>query len=108
MSMTSFSGFAWDGSNRQKYQKHGVLISEIEYVLVHAETVVMPDPKNAQAKARFLAIGRTEQGRCTFVVYGSQSERATLLRSISARYMHGWEIRKYEQEIARVQKRPGG
>ena len=68
MPKTIFSGFVWDDGNRQKCQKHGVPISEIEYVLAHAETLVMPDPKNTQAEARFLAIGRTEKGRYTFVV----------------------------------------
>jgi uncharacterized DUF497 family protein len=47
---------------------NGVLISEIEQVLAHAETLVMLDPKNTPVEALFLAIGRTEQGRCTFVV----------------------------------------
>ena len=109
MAKTGFSGFAWDDGNRQKCQKHGVLISDIEYVLAHAETLVMPAPKKTQAEARFLAIGRTEQGRYTFVVFTPrQSWRATLLRPISARYMYQREIRKYEQEIARVQQRPRG
>ncbi|MBV8055978.1 MAG: BrnT family toxin [Deltaproteobacteria bacterium] len=109
MPTTSFSGFAWDAGNRQKCQKHGVSISEIEYVLAHATTLVMPDLKNTQAEARFLAIGRTEKGRYTFVIFTPrQSGHATLLRPISARYMHRREIRKYEQEIALVQKRPGG
>ena len=109
MPKTSFSGFAWDDGNRRKCQKHGVQITEIEYVLAHAETLVVPDPKNMQVEARFLAIGRTEKGHYTFVVFTPrQSGRATLLRPISARYMHRREIRKYEQEIARVQKRQRG
>ena len=109
MPNASFSGFEWDDGDRQKCQKHGVPISEVEYVLAHAETLVMQDTKNKQAEARFLAIGRTEKGRYTFVVFTPrQSGRAALLRPISARYMHRREIRKYEQEVARVQKRQGG
>ncbi len=109
MPKTNFSGFVWDDGNRRKCQKHGVPISEIEYVLAHAETLVMPDPKNTQTEVRLLAIGRTEKGRYMFVVFTPrQSGHTTLLRPISARYMHRREIRKYEHEIARIQKRQGG
>jgi uncharacterized protein len=59
MPKTSFSGFMRDDGNRQRCQKHDVPIFEIEYVLAHAKTLVMPDPKNTQVEARFLAIGRT-------------------------------------------------
>ena len=106
MQRTTFSGFAWDEANRRKCQKHGVWIAEIEYVLAHAETLIMPDLRNSQSEPRFLAIGRTQKGRHAFVVFTPrQRAGAALLRPISARYMHGKEIRKYEQEIARAQKR---
>jgi uncharacterized protein len=101
-----FSGFAWDEANRDKCQEHGVSIPEIEYVLAHAETLMMPDLRNSQSEPRFLAIGQTQNGRYTFVVFTPrQRASAALLRPISARYMHDKEIRKYEQEIARAQKR---
>jgi uncharacterized DUF497 family protein len=101
-----FSGLEWDDGNRRKCQKHGVAISEIEYVLTHAETLMMPDPKNTDGEPRFLAIGRTQKQRYTFVVFTPrQTSGATLLRPISARYMHRKEIKKYEQEIARAQER---
>jgi uncharacterized protein len=101
-----FSGFAWDEANRHKCQKHGVSIPEIEYVLAHADTLITPGPRNSPGEERFLAIGQTQKGRYTFVVFTPrQRAGAVLLRPISARYMHGKEIRKYEQEIARPQKR---
>ncbi len=104
--MVSFSGFEWDEGNRRKCQKHGVSIEEIEHVLTHAETLITPDPKNPGGEARFLAIGRTQDGRYTFVVFTPrQRATGTRLRPISARYMHHREIRRYEQEIARAQKR---
>lgn len=31
-------GFDWDAGNRDKCQKHGVSIPEIEHVISHAET----------------------------------------------------------------------
>ena len=106
MAKIAFSGFAWDGANRPKCQKHGVSISEIEYVLAHAESLMIPDLKNSQGEPRYIAIGQTQKGHWTFVVFTPRrSGGDMLLRPLSARYMHAREIRKYEQEIARAQKR---
>ena len=100
-----FSGFAWDKANRSKCQKHGVSAAEVEHVLAHTATLIVPDIKHSRAEPRFLAIGQTEKGRYTFVVFTPrQTGRGMLLRPISARYMHKKEIEKYEQEIACVQK----
>jgi uncharacterized DUF497 family protein len=102
----AFSGFAWDGANRQKCQKHGVSIAEIEHVLAHAATLIVPEVKSSGAEPRYLAIGRTPKGRHAFVVFTPRrGAGGILLRPISARYMHRKEIRKYEQEIARVRDR---
>ena len=101
-----FSGFAWDGANLLKCRKHGVPISEIEYVLAHIDSLMIPDLKNSQGEARYIAIGQTAQARWIFVVFTlRQRAGVALLRPLSARYMHATEIRKYEQEIARAQKR---
>lgn len=109
MRKTAFSDFEWDEGNRRKCQKHGVSIQDIEHVLAHAETLIRPDPKNPSSEPRFLVIGRTQQGRYTFVVFTPRQRTAdTRLRPISARYMHQREIRKYEQEIARAQKQQAG
>ena len=106
MPKASFSGLEWDEGNRRKCQKHGVSIAEIEHVLAHAETLITPDPKNSRSETRFLAIGRTQNGRYTFVVFTPRRRATgTRLRPISARFMPEREIRKYEQEIARAQKR---
>ena len=84
----------------------GLSIREIEYVLMHAETLVTSDLKSSQSEERFLAIGRNANGRYSFVVFTPRRRGSALrLRPISARYMHQREIRKYEQEIARAQKR---
>jgi hypothetical protein len=63
-----FSGFAWDNANRSKCQKHGISVAEVEHVLAHAATMIVPDLKNSRAEPRFLAIGQTEEGRYAFVV----------------------------------------
>jgi uncharacterized DUF497 family protein len=106
MPKRDFAGFEWDYGNLRKCQKHGVSTVEIEHVLAHGETMIMPDPKQPESEERYLAIGRTRAGRYTFVVFtpGTRSGQL-LLRPISARYMHLKEIEKYEQEIARLKNR---
>ena len=106
MRKIAFSGFVWDNANHSKCQKHGVSVAEVEHVLARAATLIVPDLKNSRAEPRFLAIGRTEQGRYALVVFTPRQTRGgILMRPISARYMHRKEIKKYEQEIARVQNR---
>jgi uncharacterized protein len=107
MQRIAFSGFAWDNANRSKCEEHGVSVAEVEHVLAHAATLIVPNLRNSRAEPRYLAIGRTEAGRYAFVVFTPRETRASgiLLRPISARYMHKKEIKKYEQEIARVQNR---
>jgi uncharacterized DUF497 family protein len=106
MRKVPFSGFAWDNANYSKCQEHGVSVVEVEHVLTHAATLIVPDLKNSRAEQRFLASGRTQEGRYVFVVFTPrQTGGGILMRPISARYMHRKEIRKYEQEIARLQNR---
>jgi uncharacterized DUF497 family protein len=106
MGRVAFTGFAWDKANHAKCQAHGVSSAEVEHVLAHAATLITPDRKNSRVEPHFLAIGQTAKGRYTFVVFTPrQSGAELLLRPISARFMHRKEIRKYEQEIARIQKR---
>jgi uncharacterized DUF497 family protein len=106
MAKIAFSGFAWDGANLLKCQKHGVSIPEIEHVLAHIDSLMFPDMKNSQGEPRYIAIGQTAKARWTFVVFTPRtSAGTTVLRPLSARYMHAREVTKYEKEIARVQKR---
>src|SRR6202030_1712340 len=99
MERIAFSGFAWDNANRSKCEEHGVSVAEVEHVLAHAATLVLPDLKNSRSEPRYLAIGPTTVGRYTFVVFTPRQRRGGIfLRPISARYMHKKEIKKYEQE----------
>jgi len=108
MPKVAFSGFLWDKANHSKCQEHGVSIAEVEHVLAHATTLIVPDLKNSGVEPRFLAIGLTKKRRHTFVVFTPRKTRkGILMRPISARYMHRKEIAKYEQEIARAQERQG-
>lgn len=84
--------FDWDDGNRTKAQKHGLSVAEIEGFFRLGPRVA-PDPSHSQAEARFIAVGRTAQGRPAFVAF---CWRGGCIRPISARYMHAREARRYE------------
>ena len=52
--MEPFDGFDWDDGNRDKCCKHGLSVIDIEHVLTHAETLIVPDEKNSKVEPRFL------------------------------------------------------
>lgn len=102
--MEPFDGFDWDSGNRGKCCKHGLTIAEIEQVLAGAETLIVPDEKNSSVEPRFLAIGRTATARYAVVIFTPRRrDDKSVLRPISARYMHRKEIDKYAQEISGAQ-----
>jgi uncharacterized protein len=93
-----FSGFDWDGANREKCQRHGVSIAEIEG-LFHAPLVVLPDPAHSSAEERFKAIGKGREGRYVFLVFTFRTRGGQrLIRPITARYMRQKEIDHYAKE----------
>lgn len=98
------AGFDWDLGNRAKCAKHGVTVAEIEG-LFRGPVSVFPDPAHSTTEERFKAIGRTAAGRMVFVVFTLRTLRErTLIRPISARYMHRKEIAAYEEEAAKAGK----
>ena len=97
------SGFDWDDGNWPKCGKHGVSRSEIESVIRETRFVV-DDPNPGEKRLR--TAGRVAGGRYVFVVFTLRPvEKETLIRPISARYMHVREIEFYEEEMARLEKR---
>ena len=68
--------------------------AEIEFAVSHGARVA-PDPKHSGTEQRFIAIGRTSEGRPVFIAY---CWRGPNLRPISARYMHEREVARYEQD----------
>ena len=91
------AGFGWDDGNWPKCGKHGVSLEEIEQVLL-GNPAVMPDPHPDEPRLR--AIGRTKAGRFVFLVFMlRQDDVQTLLRQISARFMHQKEIDHYENQV---------
>lgn len=97
--MVKIDGFDWDHGNSQKVLKHGVSRAEIEGLFLN-EPFVGPDFKNSKFESRYLAVGRSEEGRPIFVVFAIRIVGGSrLIRPISARYMHAKEINRYEKEI---------
>jgi uncharacterized protein len=86
----------WDQGNREKCQKHGVSIAEIEELLFSNRLVVFPDPAEHEERKR--GVGRTVAGRNVFLVWTiRETASGSKLRPISARYMHAKEVKNYEQ-----------
>lgn len=103
--MSPLASFDWDAGNREKCEKHGVSIAEIESVFENG-AAVHPDLDHSDAEERFKAIGQTEAGRYVFVVFSIRTRGdVQMIRPISARYMHRKEIDYYEAEAARAAKR---
>jgi uncharacterized protein len=97
--------FDWDEGNRSKCRKHGVSLAAIEAIF-RRPISVFPDPPHSNTEERFMAIGKSKEGRGIFVVFTLRTQRGKrLIRPISARYMHKKEVDHYEKEAAAPQKR---
>lgn len=93
----TFAGFDWDEGNWPKCGEHGVSLTEIE-TLLSGQPAILPDVKHSQKETRFLAIGRTLEGRHVFVCFTIRERQGgRYLRPISARYMRQEEVDSYEK-----------
>ena len=102
---TTASGFDWDKGNRDKCQKHGVSIVDIEGMFAR-RLFMFPDVRHSGDEERFKAIGTGETGRHVLIVFMLRDrEGETLIRPISARYMHQQEIAYHEEEAAKTENR---
>lgn len=100
-------GFDWDSGNRSKCQKHGVPLATIEG-LFHGPIAMVPDPAHSDAEEQFKAIGRTIDGRGVLVVFTLRRQAGdTVIRPVSARFMHRKEVEHYEKAIAKTDQRQG-
>lgn len=96
MNAMRFDGFDWDEGNCAKCQAHGMSQAEVESVFAGAP-LVGPDPFDPAIEARWRAIGKAASGRTAFVVFTVRhSGGEQLIRPVSARYMHGKEVRRYD------------
>jgi uncharacterized DUF497 family protein len=92
------AGFDWDDGNVSKCRQHGVSAEEIES-LFESSVLIVPDEAHSQSEERLRAIGKTARGRSVFLVFTLRTrDGKTLIRPISARYMHKKEIASYEKE----------
>lgn len=92
-----FAGFDWDDGNREKCQKHGVALSEIEAMFGRA-VAIKPDLAHSTAETRLFGIGQGSDRRHIFVAFTIRTHAGIhYLRPISARYMHRKEVKYYEQ-----------
>jgi uncharacterized DUF497 family protein len=97
-----FGGFDWDAGNSDKCQRHGVSRATIEAAF-RRPVAVFPDPAHSRAEERFKAIGKADEARSVLIVFTlRRSHGATLIRPISARFMHRKEVAYYEEAIARA------
>lgn len=93
--METFAGLDWDDGNLAKCQKHGVSIEEIAAMFA-GEPFYSPDIVHSVTEQRFLATGRTAQGRPLYVVFTiRERDGGRYVRPISARYMHAKEAALY-------------
>ena len=71
-----------------------------------AMAITVPDARHSDEENRLIATGMGASGRHLFVVFTlRQRGGRTLLRPVSARYMHQREIAIYEQARAKVENR---
>ncbi len=93
------SGFQWDKGNWPKCGKHGVTKREIESLFIAGDPKIHPDIAHSGDEERHFAIGTTANGRWLFVVFTLRGdERRTLIRPLSARFMHRKEVEHYAQQ----------
>lgn len=65
---------------------------------------VAPDPEHSTlAEQRFIAVGRTSEGRAAFIAFCWRDGK---VRPISARYMHAREAARYAQALSQPGPRP--
>jgi uncharacterized DUF497 family protein len=93
-----YDGFQWDHGNREKCQQHGVSRAEVES-LFRLMPGVYDDRDHSVQERRMRAIGQTDAGRYVFVAFTVRDVKGrTLIRPISARYMHEKEAQHYERQ----------
>ncbi|MBV2156852.1 BrnT family toxin [Achromobacter denitrificans] len=90
------ASFEWDAGNWPKCGRHGVSRESIEHMFESAR--LAPDVRHSQREPRYIAVGRSLQGRPMFVAFALRLRGGVLvIRPISARYMHAREASRYEE-----------
>lgn len=91
-----FKGFEWDKGNIDKsYQKHGITPKETEELFLDENVLLVEDIKHSQREERFIAIGKTTQGKILLAIFTVRDDK---IRIISARTANQKERRRYEEK----------
>src|SRR5688572_25180340 len=102
----ALEGCEWDRGNWAKCQKHGVSIEEIETALTSGAMLILPDIGHSEDEDRLIATGQGVSRRHIFLAFTLRRRGGrTLLRPVSARYMHQREIAIYDQARAKTDER---
>jgi uncharacterized protein len=94
-----FGGFDWDSGNLPKCLGRGVSLAEIE-ALFQGDVYVVRDAV-VSGERRTLAFGNGA-GRWIFCVFAWRDDR---IRPVSVRYRLDKEVKRYVQEISRLEER---
>jgi uncharacterized DUF497 family protein len=97
-----FGGFDWDSGNLPKCIGHGVSLGEIE-ALFRGDVYVVRDTV-VGGERRTPAFGKGVR-RWIFCVFTWRGDR---IRPVSIRFMHDKEVKRYVEEISRLDERRGG
>ncbi len=86
--------FEWHPAKAaENLKKHKVSFDEAKTIFGDKDHLEVPDREHSFDEFRYLAIGRSRQGRILTLVF---AERGFKLRLISARIAEPWERREYE------------
>jgi uncharacterized DUF497 family protein len=93
------TSFDWDDGNlRKNERKHGISQAAIE-ALFRSVPVYFDDPGHSAHEKRYIAVGRSHNGRWMLVSFTLRHRDGRLwLRPISARFMHTKEVRRYADQ----------
>jgi uncharacterized protein len=87
--------FEWDENKAKANQrKHRVSFGEAATVFHDPFVASMPDPMHSDDEQRFVAMGRSSQGRLLVIIY---AERESKIRIISCRRATLTERKSYEE-----------
>jgi len=94
-----FGGFDWDSGNLPKCLGHGVSLAEIE-ALFRGDVYIVRDT-TVGGERRVLGFGKGA-GRWIFCVFTWRGDR---IRPVRVRFMHDKEVKRYVEEISRLEER---
>lgn len=87
--------FEWDPAKADlNRRKHGVTFQEAVTAFHDPLSTTIDDPAHSAAEQRYVLLGLSERGRLLVVMH---TERANMVRIISARLADSGERRRYEE-----------